>query len=248
MGPTQITRLSGLAADGVARIELFLASGRVIPAALRDNAYAVEAPTSQFPAKLVAYDARGRVLSIEMLPGLARPAPCPEPSFPRREPAPDRPFERLDLATGRVNGQRVLGRGPAEVRAALGRPDRVAYFSRTNGVREPTFFYGGTLPGSSPLIVTFKRRKGRIEATTLAFAGPRIVEARLGRVLRLPPLELQRRLRAAYGRRYELDLPYGSDPSRGCVAVLRTPSRNAELTIGISPYRPSRPFLVLGRG
>ena len=38
MGPDQLTEFAGAVADGVASIKLYLASGRVIPAALRDNA------------------------------------------------------------------------------------------------------------------------------------------------------------------------------------------------------------------
>jgi hypothetical protein len=36
--------------------QAYLASGRVVPAALKDNAFSFSAPTGQFPAKLVAYD------------------------------------------------------------------------------------------------------------------------------------------------------------------------------------------------
>jgi hypothetical protein len=83
MGPEQITRFSGLAADEVARIELHLASGRVIPAALRDNAYTVSAPTVQLPAKLVVYDSDSEVIGVEVFGGAPRPAPCPPAAFTR---------------------------------------------------------------------------------------------------------------------------------------------------------------------
>lgn len=135
MGPGQLTRISGLAADAVHEIDLYLASGRIVPAALRDNAYTVEAPTAPFPAKLVAYDQRWRPLSIQVLPGPARPVPCPPAVFARPVsalPAPQ-PYERLDLATGTVNGQPIFGRGVAEVETALGRPDRVQTTSISNG-------------------------------------------------------------------------------------------------------------------
>ena len=74
------TRVSGLAADGVREIDLYLASGRVIPAGLRDNAYTVEAPSAQWPAKLVAFDRHGRPLGvypIDSQKSRAVIAPCP---------------------------------------------------------------------------------------------------------------------------------------------------------------------------
>ena len=74
------TRVSGLAADGVSEIDLYLASGRVIPAGLRDNAYTVEAPSAQWPAKLVAFDRHGRPLGvypIDSQKSRAVIAPCP---------------------------------------------------------------------------------------------------------------------------------------------------------------------------
>jgi len=247
--PEQLTQLAGLAADGVAAIDLYLASGRIVPAALRDNAFLVQAPTTQLPGKLVAYDERRRVIGILPLPGgAARPAPCPPAKFAPAIAAMPEPYERLDLATMEVNGQEVLGRGVAEVVAALGRPDRVAYFSRTNGIREPTLFYGGTRPQSAALQVAFRYRKRGLRAISLNYQGQSVVDARLGRVLRMQPLELQRRIAAAYVDRYDLDVAYGSEPGRGCVGIFATPRRNVTLTFGVNPYGSRRPSLSLWHG
>ena len=249
IGPEQITQLAGLAADEVAGIDLYLASGRIVPAALRDNAFLVQAPTTQLPGKLVAYDDRARVIGIQPLPGAARPAPCPRAVFSSSAAPPPRPYERIDLGTARIDGTEIFGRGLAEVVAVLGRPDRIAYFSSTNGIREPTLFYGGTRPGRAALEVRFGVRQKRLRAFSLNFNGPTLVDARIGQVLRLQPLELQRRIAAAYGDRYNLGIAYGSQPGRGCIGIFQTVRRNMTVTFGVNPYAPSRrPTLSLWHG
>jgi hypothetical protein len=249
IGPEQITQLAGLAADGVAAIDLYLASGRIVPAALRDNAFLVQAPTTQLPGKLVAYDDQRRVIGILPVPGAAKPAPCPRATLPSPPVRPPEPYERLDLATMEVDGQEILGRGVAEVVAALGRPDRVAYFSSTNGIREPTLFYGGTRPESAALQVAFRYRKRGVRAISLNYQSPNVVDARVGRVLRMQPSELERRIAAAYGNRYDLGVAYGSEPGRGCTGIFQTARRNATITFGVNPYYGSpRPSLTLWHG
>lgn len=250
MGPEQITRFSGLAADEVARIELHLASGRVIPAALRDNAYTVSAPTAQFPAKLVTYDNQGRVIGLDVFGGAPRPVPCPPAAFSRpvsELPAP-RSYERLDLSGPTVNGQPIFGHSVAEVTAALGKPDRVAYFSIMNGHREPTLFYGGTSQASAALLVRFGWRQERLRAISLSYQSPSLVDARLGHVLRMQPAELERRIASTYGAQYRLSTPYGSEPARGCLAVFETADKAVQLSLVLNPRRPSRPSLVLHHG
>ena len=64
-GGTQYGTFAGLASDDVARLEIFPSTGPPIPVALRDNAYLAEVALSRLPAKLVAYDASGRVIGIE---------------------------------------------------------------------------------------------------------------------------------------------------------------------------------------
>lgn len=250
MGPEQITRFNGLAADGVARIELQLASGRRIPAALRNNAYTVSAPSAQFPAKMIAYGSEGKVVGLEVFAGPAKPAPCPPAVFNRPTselPAP-RPHERLDIGAREVNGLPVFGRSVDEVTAALGRPDRIAYFSTMNGHREPTLFYGGTTQGGADLLVQFGWRQQRLRAVSLNYRSPNLVEKQLGRILRMQPSELERKIAAAYGRRYDLTTSYGSEPARGCVAVFQSRGRAIQLSLSLDPRRPSRPSLTLHHG
>lgn len=247
MGPSQISELHGIAADAVAAIDVYLASGRRVPAALHDNAWFVQVPTAQFPAKLVAYDRDRRALLVEVFPGTARPVPCPRAAFARPVSALPQPrrYERVDLGALTVNGSAIFGRSLDEVTAALGRPDRVARFSSTNGIREPTLFYGGTLPGSAALIVRFGVRKGRLIAVALSYGGASLVDARLGHVLRLQPGDLQRRIARTYGARFRLATPYGTDPAAGCTAVFTNREKTIDVSIVLDPRHPSRPQLLV---
>jgi hypothetical protein len=64
-GGSQHVIVDGLASDDVARLELFLADGERMRVPLEDNVYVVEVARLKFPARLVAYDAEGRVIGIE---------------------------------------------------------------------------------------------------------------------------------------------------------------------------------------
>ncbi len=64
-GGDQFATFAGLASDDVARMEIFTATGNRLPVPLRDNAFLIEVALARFPAKLVAYDAEGRVIGIE---------------------------------------------------------------------------------------------------------------------------------------------------------------------------------------
>jgi hypothetical protein len=63
-GGNQFAVLSGLARDGVATLDLFLADGERWPIPLTDNAFAVEVPRDKFPVSLVAYDSAGQIVGI----------------------------------------------------------------------------------------------------------------------------------------------------------------------------------------
>jgi hypothetical protein len=255
----QVTRVSGIAADGVAAIDLFLASGRVVPAAMRDNAYTVEAPTTQFPAKLVAYDAKHRPVWVWVPQALApaKVIPCPPAAVPGAvsAPAPE-PYERLDLATGEINGHAIFGRSPRKVEAALGRPDFVQS-GHDLGQRFTAFFFGGRrrqpIGGQfgwtdAALVVGFGWRQHRLRANSLSYEGPALVDAQLGHVLRLQPAELQRKIAAAYGSTYRLVVAYGSEPGGlGCGASFEARKGRLELSFGLRPWLSRRPFLILRR-
>jgi len=63
-GSSAFVTLSGAASDDVARIEALLADGQRAEVALRDNAYLVDLPRANLPARLIAYDAEGRVIGV----------------------------------------------------------------------------------------------------------------------------------------------------------------------------------------
>jgi hypothetical protein len=72
----QFATVSGIASDEVVRLELYTATGDRIDVPLRDNAYLTEVSLARLPAKVVAYDAEGRVIGIAETPsgeGPARP-------------------------------------------------------------------------------------------------------------------------------------------------------------------------------
>jgi hypothetical protein len=62
--PNEFMTLSGLASDDVARIVAFLSDGRTVRVSLADNVYAVDIARSRLPARLVAYDAKRRVIGL----------------------------------------------------------------------------------------------------------------------------------------------------------------------------------------
>lgn len=66
-GSDQYEIVNGVANDEVARMTLFQADGQVVTVPLRDNVYAVRALRAAFPARIVAYDAAGRVIGIKTL-------------------------------------------------------------------------------------------------------------------------------------------------------------------------------------
>jgi hypothetical protein len=242
----QITRLYGIAADGVKSIDLYLASGRVIPAALRDNVYTVEAPTSQFPAKLVAYDAKHRPVMVSLPPETSKSVllACPAATQPSAPAAP-KPYERLDLATLEVNGRTILGQTPNQVEAALGRPRHTETGPARPGVYK-ALLYGADRWGNAPLVVVFALGKQGFRATTLWYAAANLVDRRLGSILRMQPVQLQHRIAAIYGSTYRSVVGYGQDPGRqGCTGIYHARHGHTEISYGIRQWQSTRPYLVI---
>jgi hypothetical protein len=246
----QISNFTGAVADEVASVKLFLASGRIVPAALKDNAFTVSAPADQLPGKLVAYDDRGRVVGLQVFSGPEHAVPCP--ALPVRAastlPPPAR-YDKIDLGNLSVNGSPVLGATPADVQRILGTPDRKAGFVH-HGFGRPTFFYGGKLP-SAPLIVQFSGKRDDYRVASLYYQGRGLSDHRLGRVLNLQPETLQHSIAATYGSRYRLTTSYGSSPQQlgapgaGCTGVFA--SRDITLSFGVEPYAGARPFLSVSK-
>lgn len=61
--------VSGIASDDVTRIEVFLGNGERWRAPLRGNATAFRIQRAKFPARVVAYDAGGRVIDVKTIQG-----------------------------------------------------------------------------------------------------------------------------------------------------------------------------------
>jgi hypothetical protein len=243
-----ITHFNGLAADGISRVVLYLTGGRKVEAALRDNVFAVAVPQAELGGKLVGYDAKGRVAAILEVPGNAVATPCPPAQFVTpvdKLPAP-KVWERIDLGSLTVGGQTILGKTPEQVQAILGRPATTRpNAQRSNGVSIPEFRYGGTMPATMGLSISFIKRGDQIVANSLLFQSPSTVDARLGHVLRMQPVELQRAIQKTYGDRYRLYLRYGSDPQRGCSGEFRDRSGPRGIAFALNTYRPSRPYLSI---
>jgi hypothetical protein len=251
LGPwlsSPITHFNGVAADGIARVAVYLAGGRLVEAALRDNVFAVAVPQAELGGKLVGYDASGRVAAIVPLSGNAVATPCPPAQFvtPTAKLASPKIWERIDLGTLAVGGQTILGKSPEQVQAILGAPAVIRpNAQRTNGVSIPEFRYGGTMPATIGLSISFIKRGDQIVANSMVFQSPSTVDSRLGHVLRLQPIDLQRAIEKTYGTRYRLRLAYGSDPRLGCTGTFVDRGSPAGIGFTLNTYRPSRPYLSI---
>ena len=243
------TRVSGVASDDVQSVDLVLAGGRVVPVALRDNVYTVEAPTGEFPAKLVAYDGRHRPLAVLVVPTHDRLVvkPCP-PAATESTPSRTKPYERLDPRTGSVNGQPIFGQTLSEVVAALGRPDSISPTRSRPGVTTLTLSYGKTGTTQAALTIYFHRYGTTFQPVELDYRSPNLTLPRLGHVLRLQPTELQRRITSTYGKSYRLSVAYGSQPNRlGCTGSFQARESANAIVFGVDPTRSGQPFLTLRR-
>ncbi|MDQ3823877.1 MAG: hypothetical protein M3321_11640, partial [Actinomycetota bacterium] len=76
-GGSEFTGVHGAVADGVRRVTLFLADGTRQETALRHNVFTALVPVASLPVRIVAYDARGRIVGIVTPPmfGSGRPVP-----------------------------------------------------------------------------------------------------------------------------------------------------------------------------
>jgi hypothetical protein len=59
---------------------------------------------------------------------------------------------------------------------------------------------------------------------------------------------LEQRIEQTYGATYTRRIGYGSQPGLGCTAAISLRSSTGGLSIGVDPYRPSRPYLELTNG
>jgi hypothetical protein len=82
-GGVQSATVAGAAADGIVRLTIFDADGQRFAVPLRDNLFATRVAETQFPLRLVGYDARGRVAALETLRFDLGRSSAPEVSFHR---------------------------------------------------------------------------------------------------------------------------------------------------------------------
>jgi hypothetical protein len=75
-GSATFVEVSGVAADGVARLSALLANRQSLPVPLTDNAFLGDIPTARLPARLVAFDNKGRVVGAsDPIGGFSMPGP-----------------------------------------------------------------------------------------------------------------------------------------------------------------------------
>lgn len=143
-------------------------------------------------------------------------------------PATERPARfALDAAT--VNGRTVLGKRLYSVTAAFGRADAVERFRYATYLR-----YGSRR--DFRLRVEFRRRAGRLVATSFELRQRALVEARLGRALALRPSSLQDAITSAYEAEFALSSEYQSLKGE-CVGGFAARRGGVRVTFGLASHR-----------
>jgi hypothetical protein len=142
----------------------------------------------------------------------------------------------VDLATGHVDGHRVLGRTIAGVTAALGRPDfRVGPQSRYR------IGWGDRVDFSIEAI--FRRSGAARRAWSIAFDRGPLRDAKLGDVLRRDSRSLQAAILARYGNAFKLVRPYACRAGN-CVGEF-DPRAGAVLHLTFGTYRAHGTWLTV---
>ena len=115
----------------------------------------------------------------------------------------------IDLATGTVDGHRVLGRTVAGVTAGLGRPDFRS--GRGNSYR-----IGWGTPTNFGIEVLFRRESGAERAWSVVLRRGPVADVKIGDLLNRPSLALQKLVAADYGTLLSLVRPYRCRASGVC--------------------------------
>ncbi len=164
--------VTGAAADGVARIRVFLADGERQTAALRDNLFAARVP-NLLPIRVVAYNRAGKVVGVQTIPsfGLRAPAAAQEHlRLVERLQGPNGTTAtvrlgrtiarircwRIDFSTGpsRSNCHYVFPTGPwveADLAQPAGRDVFVIGHTRAPVVRVQLLFHNGETISTRPI-------------------------------------------------------------------------------------------------
>jgi hypothetical protein len=149
------------------------------------------------------------------------------------------PAFRFDLAAGSVEGHRLLGQKVGAVVAALGKPSARVLHRRYGSIR-----YGKSYPAD--LSVMFRRRAGALRAFSVAITSPAAREARLGRILRLSPPQLEREIADGYADTFRLVKPYRCllRPAR-CNGRFESVDGSTNVSFGLLVPRPGSQLYVV---
>jgi hypothetical protein len=135
------------------------------------------------------------------------------------------PSHRVDLITGTVDGQTVLGSTVAQAIAALGRPD-----FRT-GNRNVLQRIGWGKPGDFTYEVIFRRHGAKLHAQTVVFEAGTVVDVKAGSLLSQTPTQLRSTIRNRYGN--ALEVARRLVCKRGtCTGEFRAADTSVHLTFG----------------
>lgn len=142
----------------------------------------------------------------------------------------------VDLATGRLDGHRILGRTIAGVTAALGRPDfRVGPQSR--------YRMGWGNRSNFSIEVIFHRSGGVKRAWSIAFEQGPVRDAKIGDLLGRSSPSLQAAILAHYGDTFKLVRPYACRAGN-CVGEF-APRRASVLHLTFGTHRPLGTWLTV---
>ncbi len=137
---------------------------------------------------------------------------------------------RFDLGAASIQGKPILARTLPTVTAALGRPDHRSIHKKHASIQYDK------IEGhrSWSVRISFLRSAGRLRATSVAIASRRATEVLLGKILRLPPEQLQRKIAQGYAGTLRLDEPYRCRraPVR-CRGEFKSTSGNVKVAFGL---------------
>jgi hypothetical protein len=131
----------------------------------------------------------------------------------------------IDLAAGRLDGHRILGRTIAGVTAALGRPD-------FRGGPHSRYRIGWGTPHDFSIEVLFRRSGGVQRAWSIVFERGPIRDVKLGDVLEPRSGALQAAVIARYGDAFRLLRGYACTREGACVGEFAPRTGSLHLTFG----------------
>jgi len=136
----------------------------------------------------------------------------------------------VDLASGRLDGRRILGRTVAGVTAALGRPD-------FHAGPQNRYRVGWGSPNDFSIEVLFRASGGAQHAWSIVLERGPIRDAKIGDLLERRSRALQAAIRAQYEDTFRLLRPYACKSHGRCVGEFAPRSGSVHLTFGTNLVR-----------